>query len=122
MSALVKEINEVAVAVSKVAASLVLSFKDGKFSLITDGVNFIDDIPAILAAVDGGGLIKEEFKNLTQLERAFVKQTAIDTVLRDLGEATPDQETLYAVADIAEAALAIIFLISRSKKVETPVG
>lgn len=111
----VKEIKDVAVAVGKVSASLITSFQDGKFVLMQDGFNFVDDIPAILSAIEGGSLIKGELDNLTQAQRAEIKAAVIDTVLKDVG-GTYDEELLLAVGDIAEAALAIIFLVARKQE------
>lgn len=111
----VKEIKDVAVAIGKVSASLITSFQDGKFVLMQDGFNFVDDIPAILNAVEGASLVKGELDNLTQAQRAEIKAAVIDTVLKDVG-GTYDEELLLAVGDIAEAVLAIIFLVARKQE------
>lgn len=112
----VKEIKDVAVAVGKVSASLITSFQDGKFVLMQDGFNFVDDIPAILNAIEGGSLIKSELANLTQAQRADVKAAVIDTITKDLGGNYDDHEFLLAVGDIAEAVLAIVYLAVRKQE------
>lgn len=108
-----KEIREVAIAVGKLCASTITSLKDGKFELLTDAANYFDDIPAIFAAIGDAGEIKNELQELTQEGRNSVKQAVIDTVIRDLGADPADPELLLAAADIAEGALAVVFLVSR---------
>ena len=111
----VKETKDIAVAVGKVSASLIISFRDGKFVLMQDGFNFVDDISSILDAIEGASLIKSEYDNLTQAQRAGIKAAVVDTILKDVG-GTYDEELLLAVGDIAEAVLAIIYLIARKQE------
>ena len=113
-----KEVKEVAIALSKVSASIIKSFEDGKFVFIEDGFNFVDDIPAILSAVEGINLVKGELAGLSQAERTDIKQAVVDTIIKDLGGSYEDQEFLFAVGDIAEAVLAILFLVARNAPAE----
>jgi hypothetical protein len=113
-----KETKEIAIAVGKLAASTITSLKDGKFELLTDTANYFDDIPAVFAAIGDAGLVKDELKNLTQAGRAEVKAAVVDQIIRDLGAPIEDQELLFAIADIAEAALAVAYIVSINAKPE----
>lgn len=111
-----KETKEIAIAVGKLAASTITSLKDGKFELLTDTANYFDDIPAVFAAIGDAGLVADELKNLTQEGRAEVKNAVIDQIIKDLGTPIEDQELLFAIADIAEAALAVAYIVSINAK------
>jgi hypothetical protein len=113
-----KETKEVAVAVGKLTASTIVSFADGKFNLLTDGANYFDDIPAIFAAISGAEKIPGELPYLTKDGRAEVKDVIVNQILSDVGVTFEDKELLFAIADIAVAALAVAYLVSLRNKPE----
>jgi len=112
-----KETKEVAAAVGKLTASTIKSFEDGKFNLLTDGANYFDDIPAIFAAISSAENIPAELPSLTKDGRAVVKEVIVNQILNDVGD-FKDKELLFAIADIAVAALAVAYIVSLRNKQE----
>ena len=79
MSKGIEQTKEAVQAIVQIAESVNKSLDDGKFSF-ADTTNFFDDVPAMIAAVQGCGEIASELHDLDDAEVREIEEAVCETV------------------------------------------